>query len=174
MLQHLLHRLADELALVVEGGADSVEVDFRLAQDHAGNARHDVLQMLGGADAAGRARRIGNNARRLAEETALAIGPRANVDGVLQHARNRAVIFGRTEQYAVRLLQLFAERQPVGRGRRFEILVEKGNAVQRGDVDLKRARCEFRQRVGDLERKTLLAKAADDRDDVVGHLDFPC
>src|SRR5439155_5550268 len=75
LLQHLLHRLAGKLALVVEGGADSVEVDFRLAHDHAGNARHDVLQMLGGADAAGRARRIGDNARRLAEETALAIGP---------------------------------------------------------------------------------------------------
>ena len=49
-------RFLGELALVVEGVADAVQVDFGLAEDRAGNARQDVLQMLGRADAAERAR----------------------------------------------------------------------------------------------------------------------
>ena len=56
LLQHLLHGFLGELALVVEGVADAVQVDFGLAEDRAGNARQDVLQMLGRADAAERAR----------------------------------------------------------------------------------------------------------------------
>ena len=45
-----------ELALVVEGVADAIQVDFGLAEDRAGNTRQDVLQMLGRADAAERVR----------------------------------------------------------------------------------------------------------------------
>src|SRR6185503_15919939 len=54
LLQHLLQRFLGELALVVEGVANAVQVDFRLAEDRAGNTRQDVLQMLGRADAAER------------------------------------------------------------------------------------------------------------------------
>src|SRR6185369_3118796 len=86
LLQHLLQRFLRALALFVEGIADSIQVDFRLAQDRTRDAREDVLQMLGRADATERSGRVADNADRLAEERALAIGARADVDGVLQHA----------------------------------------------------------------------------------------
>src|SRR5205814_8636601 len=41
LLQHLLHRFLGEIALVVEGIADTVQIDFRLPQDRATNARQD-------------------------------------------------------------------------------------------------------------------------------------
>ena len=56
LLQDLLQRFLGEFALVVERIADAIQIDFRLLQDRAGNAGQDVLQMLGGADAAELAR----------------------------------------------------------------------------------------------------------------------
>src|SRR6478752_10738462 len=170
LLQNLLQRFLGTLAFVVEGIANGVQIGFRLPKNWAGDTRQDMLQMLGRVDAAERTRRVANDADRLAEEGALAIGARADVDGVLQDARDRADIFGRHEQNAVRLLQLFAEREPVGRGRRFKVLAEIGNACGRHDVELERSRRELGQGIGDLERKALLAEAAGDRDDgMSGH-----
>ena len=50
----------------------------------------------------------------------------------------------------------------------FQILVEEGNAFERRHVELQRSRRQLCQRIGDLERKALLAKRADDRDDGMG------
>ena len=50
-LQHRLQRFLDEIALVVERVADTVQIDLGLPHDRAGNARQDVLQSLGRADA---------------------------------------------------------------------------------------------------------------------------
>ncbi|GCC49470.1 hypothetical protein chiPu_0033929, partial [Chiloscyllium punctatum] len=113
------------------------------------------------------------DADRLADERALAIGPRGDVDRVLQHARDRAVVFRGHEQHAVRLLQLLAEGEPVRRRGPLEVLVEEGNALKRRDVELQRSGRELGQRIGDLERQALLADAADDGDDVIGHSKFP-
>src|SRR5215475_1202319 len=118
LLQHLLQRFLDEFALVIEGIANAIQIGLRLSHDRTGNARQDVLQMLGRADAAERSGRVGDDPGRLAEKRALAVGARANVDGVLEHAGDRAVVFGGHEQHGVRRLQLFAESQPVGRRRR--------------------------------------------------------
>src|SRR5436190_21809457 len=82
LLQDLLQRFLRALALVVEGIADAVQIDFGLAEDRTGNTGQDVLQMLGRADATEGTGRVADNADRLAEERALAIGPRADGDGV--------------------------------------------------------------------------------------------
>src|SRR5260370_33237114 len=84
LLQHLLQRLLGELALVVEGVADAVQINLRLPQDRAGNAGQDILQMFRRADAAERTRRIADDADRLSEETALAVGARSDVESVRQ------------------------------------------------------------------------------------------
>src|SRR5713101_9446632 len=69
-------------------------------------------------------------------------------------------------------MKLFAERHPIGRRRCFEILIEKRNVMQGDDIELQRVGREAAQCLGDLERKTLFAKAADKHGDVVrsGHL----
>src|SRR5215475_8450162 len=121
--------------------------------------------MLRRADAAKRSRRIGDDADRLAEKRALTIGTRADIDCVLEHAGDRAIVFGRDEQYPARFLQLFAKRHPVRRWCGFEVLIEEGDVMQRRDIKLERGRRELGQRICDLEREALLAKTADDGDD---------
>jgi hypothetical protein len=171
LLQYLLQRFLGALSLVVEGVADGVQVNFRLPHDRPGNSGQDVLQVFGGADTAQWPRRIADDADRLAEERALAIGARSDVDGVLQHPRDRTIVFRRDEQHAIRFLQLVAEREPVGRRICFQILIEKRDVVQGDDIQLERIRRQFRQRIGDLEAETLFAKAADNDDNAVrgGH-----
>src|SRR5436309_1627350 len=83
LLQDLLQRFLRALTLVVEGIADAVQIDFGLAQDRTRDTRQDVLQMLGRADAAEGTGRVADNADRLSEKRALAVGARADVDGVL-------------------------------------------------------------------------------------------
>ena len=58
----------------------------------------------------------------------------------------------------------------------FQILIEKRNAVQGDDVELQRIGRQLGQRVGDLEREALFAKAADDDDNGVrgGHGELLC
>src|SRR5690348_10349948 len=109
LLQYLLQRFLRQFALLVEGVADAVQIGLGLAHDRSGNARQDVLQSLGCADAAERPRGVGDDADRLAEERAFAVGPRADIDRVLEHARDGAIIFGRHEDDAVRFLQLLAK-----------------------------------------------------------------
>ena len=51
LLQHRLEGVLGQIAVRVEGVADATEVDFRLLENRTGNARQDVLLMLGRADA---------------------------------------------------------------------------------------------------------------------------
>jgi len=76
-----------------------------------------------------------------------------------------ALYSGVTNRTPAGLLQLLAEAIQSAGGRRFQILVEEGNVVQRRDIELERGRRELRERIGDLERKALLAQAANDGDD---------
>src|SRR3954471_15712586 len=168
-LEHRLQGLLGQAAVGIEGVAHPVQIGLRLLHDRAGNARQDVLESLGGTDAAERARRVRDNADRLAVERALAVGPRGDVDGVLQNARDRAIVFRRDEDDAVRLLDLFAKRQPIGRRRALEVLVEERDAGRRDDLELERSRRELGERMSDLQREAVLAQAAGDRDDIVGH-----
>src|ERR1700686_2978187 len=52
LLQHLLQGLLDQLALVIEGIANAVQIGLGLAHDRPANTRQDVLQSLGRIHAA--------------------------------------------------------------------------------------------------------------------------
>ena len=71
LLQHFLQGFLGELAFVVEGVTDAIQVDFGLAEDRTGNARQNILQSLGRADATERPRRVADDADRLAENELL-------------------------------------------------------------------------------------------------------
>src|SRR5258708_30097051 len=71
--------------------------------------------MLIGAEASDRTRRQADDSSRLLVPDASAIGPRSDVDRILENTRNRAVIFGRHEQNAMDGADLIAERNPWGR-----------------------------------------------------------
>ena len=75
--------------------ADMAEIGFGLlhhrhVEEHAG-----LAQLVVGAEPADRAGRGADDRRRLLVPHALAIGPRADVDRILEHAGDAAIIFGR-------------------------------------------------------------------------------
>ena len=66
---------------------------------------------------------------------ALAIGPRADVDRILEHAGDRAIIFGRDEQDAVGRGDLARESASIAAGGlRLEILVVERQVADLDDV----------------------------------------
>lgn len=69
-----------------------------------------------------RAGRDARNGRGLAGPDALTVRPRSDVDGVLEHARDGAIVLGRREQHGVGATDAVAERDPCG-GRRFAVEV---------------------------------------------------
>ena len=88
-------------ALVVEQAFLGLHEGLGLADRRHVEVGEDVAQVLlrhGGADGADR---DADHAGRLAGPGALAVGTRGVVDRVLQHAGNRAVVFGRHEQHAL-------------------------------------------------------------------------
>jgi len=107
--------------------------------------------------------------RRLACPLALPPGARGLVDGVLEHAGDRAVVFGRDEQHAVGGRDVLPQACD-GRDRRLRVTVL---AVQRQIVDahemrLHLGRKQAHQRFGELAVVRLLADAADHDSDVQG------
>src|SRR5712672_490451 len=99
--------------------------------------------MLVGAEAADRARRDADDSGRLLVPDALAIGPRTDIDGVLEHAGHRTVVFGRYEQHAIDGADLIAKPDPGGRWARFEVRIVKGQLSDLGDLELQLGRREL-------------------------------
>ncbi len=128
----LLERPLLEAAALVEAVVgDMAEIGLGLlhhrhVEEHAG-----LADLVVGAEAADASRRGGDDRRRLLVEHALAIGPRADVDRVLEHAGNAAIIFGADEQHAVGRGDLLAEAGPLLGRIAVEVLV-----VERQVADL--------------------------------------
>ena len=90
-----------DVAGLVEQPVPDLDECFRLTQGLHVQTSEDIAQMLlrhGGAAGAGRSAQYAGG---LAGPGALAIGARGMVDGVLEHAGDRAVVFGGDEQQAV-------------------------------------------------------------------------
>src|SRR4029434_548697 len=108
--------------------------------------------------------------RRLLVPDALAVGPRADVDGVLEDTGHAAIIFGRTEQYAVRRGDPLAETDPCLRRVGVEVLVVERQvpALDHRAIAIVAAQCAHGAR--HLAVDAVLPQAADkDGDFVVGH-----
>jgi hypothetical protein len=86
----VLQRPFLEAAVGVEAVvADMAEIGFGLLHHRHVEEDAGLAQLVVGAEAADRARRGADDRRRLLVPHALAIGPRADVDRVLEHARER-------------------------------------------------------------------------------------
>src|SRR6185369_15843203 len=84
-----------------------------------------------GTEAADRAGRRGDDRPGLLVEHALPIGARADIDRILEHARDAAIIFGAAEKDAITRRDLLAEAGPLLGRVAVEILV-----VERQIADL--------------------------------------
>jgi hypothetical protein len=91
----------------------------------------------------------------------LAVGARADVDGVLQHARQRAVVLGGAEQDAVGGADAVAEFGPARRRRvGLVILVVHRQVGDVDDLQFQRGRRHQHQVLGQLAGERFLAEAA--------------
>jgi hypothetical protein len=121
------------------------------------------------AEAADGAGRDADHRARLAAPDALAVGTRADVDGVLQHAGDGAVVLWSDEEDGVRRSDLVAEGDPGG-GRLalvVEILVVEGKMANLDDLEAQHFRGQGDKGIGRLAVEGALAQAADDHGDVV-------
>src|SRR5688572_12975115 len=83
------------------------ELDVRLRRDHLrrGDGPEQAVKLALRDGRADLARRRADDRRRLADERVAAPGPAAPVDGVLERARDAAIVLGRDEQERLRRLE---------------------------------------------------------------------
>src|SRR3990167_2676547 len=108
LFQERLDAIAEHAGLLEET-AGIAQVSLRLLHHRHVEKHHGLAQVLVGAEAADSARRRTEHGARLAAEGALAVGARADVDGVLHRCRHRTVVFRGDEQQRVGGLELGAK-----------------------------------------------------------------
>src|SRR5438445_8955605 len=159
-----------ERARLLEQLVDAAEVRLALQHRHV-EKHHRLAQMMIRAEGADCSRRAADYRRRLAAPHALAVRSRADIDRVLEAARDRAVVFRRDEQQRLRTVYALAERRPRCRRRiGFEILVIQRQVADLDNLACERCGCEFNHGFGDAAAISLLAQAADDDGDIGAHI----
>ena len=78
-----------------------------------------------GAEAADRADRDAGHGRRFAIPSTFAVGPRADVERILENGRYRTIVLWRNEERRIGLCHTGTKLNPVRRGRRLQILIEE-------------------------------------------------
>ncbi len=138
------------------------EEHFGLAERRHVEIRQDRAQVLLGAGGADRADRDAEDAGRLAAPRALPVGPRGVIEGVLQHAGDRAVVFRRDEDDAGGGAD---GRLDAGHRRRLRAVVVLVVERQVADLDALQGdvgRRQLGERSGEGLVVRLLAEASDD------------
>src|SRR5262249_7593807 len=164
-----LPRLVDEVPVRIDAFAKRPEVRFRLLHRRHVEVGQRLAQVVIGAEAADGADRAADDSRPFAFPGALAVRARRDVDGVLEHARHRAVVLRRDEQHRVGRLDLALERDPRRRRFAFDVLIEKRQLGDLDDLPLERGRGDRDERVSDLAIEGFLAETSDDDRDGVWH-----
>src|SRR5664279_6659011 len=99
--------------------------------------------MMVGAEPADSARRSTDDGARFATPSALAIGPRADIDGVFQRGGHRAVMLGRNEKNRVGHLDTFAKRRPFLQRFVIVILIVDRELSYLDDAEFQLSRCQL-------------------------------
>src|SRR6476469_2830772 len=105
--------------------ADVAQIGLGLLHDRHVEEDASLADLVVGPEPADAPWRSSDDRGRLLIEDALAIRPRADVDRILEHAGNSAVIFGAAEQNAVGIGDLLAEPHPLLGRAGVEVLVVK-------------------------------------------------
>ena len=169
-LQEFLRAFVSDIAMTVEQTVFVRDVDFAAEQERAETAAEHLAQMRlrqCGAERAGRGAGDGN---RLAGPVVLAPRPRAPIDGVLEHRRDRTVVFRGDDQDAVGLRELVLEAHHLGREVALVVLVVHRQVVDTDEFRLELAGGELGHRLGELAVDRVLAVGTDDHGDLgYGH-----
>ncbi|MDT4873666.1 hypothetical protein FQZ97_1089220 [compost metagenome] len=106
------------------------------------------------------ARRSTDHRARLATQATLAVGTRADVDGVFQRCRYRAVVFRRDEQQSVGRAHLLAESAVGCRRGNIDVFVVERQLADLDDVQFEVGWRQVSQCQRDLTVDRCLAQAA--------------
>src|SRR6185437_13226130 len=162
-------------ALIETVVGDVAEISFGLLHHGHVEKYAGLANLVIRAEAADASRRSRYDSGGLSIPNALPIRPRADVDRILEDARDAAIIFGTDEQDSIGSPDLVAEpnvRLGLIRKRVIVLVVERQVAdLDHGAVEIvatKRA-----DRAGHPAVETSFPKAADDDRDLVGHLGPP-
>ena len=122
--------------------------------------------MMVGAETADSAGRGTDDRARLAAPCALAIGPRADIDGVFQRGGHRAVMLGRHEKNRVGCPDTFAKRRPFRRWFVIAVLIVDRQLSYLDDAEFQPRGRQLHERVSYLAIDRIFPQAADDHGDV--------
>src|SRR5438132_13046198 len=106
--------------------------------------------MMVRAEPADTARRGADHGARLTAPCALAIGPRSDIDGVLQRGRHRAVMLGRDEENGVSSPDPLAKLRPCYRRILIIILIVDRQVSDLDEAEFQSLRCHLYERVSHL------------------------
>src|SRR6476620_2674986 len=129
--QFLERTLLQATAVVKAVVADVAEIGLGLLHDRHVEKHRCLTDLMVSSETADASRRCRDDRTRLLVEHALPVGPRADVDRVLQDSGDATIILGTAEQHAVRLADLLAETGPLLGRIGIEVLV-----VEREVADL--------------------------------------
>src|SRR6476661_5590464 len=151
--------------------ADVAEISLRLLHHRHVEKHAGLTDLVVGAEPADAAGRGGDDRGGFLVPHALPVGTRTDVDRVLQHAWNAAIIFRRHEQNAVGRANLLAKAKILLGllGKRIEVLVVEGQIADLDHRAVEVVAPQRADRAGDLAVDAAFAKAADDDRDLVGH-----
>ena len=133
-LQESPRALVGDGAVVVDQAGLEGDIGLAAHQENAQVAEH-LAQMLLRERGADRARRGAGDGGELAGPGVLAPRPRAPVDGVLEHGRDRAVVLGRHEQHAVGGRDLGLEADDARRQLALDVLIVDRQIVDLDEVE---------------------------------------
>src|SRR5437588_2598804 len=115
LLQELARSFIRELAICIEKLVGAAEISLRLRHRRHVQEYQRLSQVMVGAKSADGAGRGADDGSGLAVPRILSIWTRGAIERVLQHAGNRAVVFGRYEKNGIRGFDSLAKLPPLGR-----------------------------------------------------------
>jgi hypothetical protein len=165
-LQELLRAFVGDIALIVDQTWLERDVDLAAEQKGAEAAAEHLAQMRLRQSRTERAGRRAGNGDRLAGPVVLAPRPRAPIDRILEHGRDRTIVLRRDDQDAIGLGEFVLEAHDFGHEVVFVVLVVHRQIVDADEFRLELAGGELGQRLGELAIDRFLAVGADDQSDL--------
>src|SRR5687768_2280967 len=168
-VQELLRFAIGNVARVVEETFLVLQVSLGLSERRHVEVSEDGAQMQLRDRRADRAGGHADDAGRLARPGTLPIGPRGMIEGVLEHAGKRAIVFGSHEHHRVDRAKVALESLNLGRLRPIVVLVVQRKVADAQLLEGEVRRREFDQRDREFSIERILPEASDDVTNLPGH-----
>ncbi len=157
-----------EFARVVEPVEASADLGFGLLQDRHIQTDERLAQVMVGTETADTAWRSAYHGGRLLRLCALATGPGAHIDGIIECAGDRTIVFGSDEQHRISTRNVLTKTSPgCRRVCCHYIFIVRRHTLYPDEVQMQIGRCRSDQRFRSFAIDGILAQAANDYSNLV-------